>query len=162
MSAQLAVFGRLDELVERHATALQPDASCGDPPTPYPYASGRNRNGHLGSLRGAGGQVELTGQGGQARRGQPALQLDQEQVAASEEGMVGAPPGNRGASVAPASDCRSPGNSGAWVGFPRALSLPPHVSFGMAEGFSLSLAKQAVHGNIDDVIETVEENVRLL
>jgi hypothetical protein len=44
MSAQLAV-GRLDELVERHATALQPDASCGDPPTPYPYASGQNRNG---------------------------------------------------------------------------------------------------------------------
>jgi hypothetical protein len=32
----------------------------------------------------------------------------------------------------------------------------------MAEGFSLSLAKQAVHGTIDDVIETVEENVRLL
>jgi hypothetical protein len=45
MSAQLAVVGRLDELAERHATALQPDASCGDPPTPYPYASGQNRNG---------------------------------------------------------------------------------------------------------------------
>ena len=30
-----------------------------------------------------------------------------------------------------------------------------------AEGFSLSLAKQALHGNLDDVIETVNGNVRL-
>ena len=45
---------------------------------------------------------------------------------------------------------------------PRALSLPQHVTFGMAEGFSLSFAKQALHGNIDDVIETVKENVRLV
>ena len=44
---------------------------------------------------------------------------------------------------------------------PHALSLPPHTSFGMVEWFSLSLAKQAVHGNIDDVIQTVAERVRL-
>ena len=43
----------------------------------------------------------------------------------------------------------------------RSLSLPPHTTFGMVEGFSLSLAKQAVHGDIDDVIQTVEERIRL-
>jgi pyruvate dehydrogenase (quinone) len=45
---------------------------------------------------------------------------------------------------------------------PDALSLPSHVSFGEAEGFSLSLAKQAVGGNLDDVIETVGRNVHLI
>jgi hypothetical protein len=45
MSARLAVVGRLDGLVVRHLTALQPDASCGDPPATYPYASSQNRNG---------------------------------------------------------------------------------------------------------------------
>ena len=45
---------------------------------------------------------------------------------------------------------------------PHALSLSPHITFGMAEGFSLSLAKQALHGNLDDVIETVKGNVRIV
>jgi pyruvate dehydrogenase (quinone) len=45
---------------------------------------------------------------------------------------------------------------------PHALSLPPHVSVGMVEGFSLSLAKQAIHGNLDDVIDTAEGNVLLV
>ena len=45
---------------------------------------------------------------------------------------------------------------------PNALSLPPHISFGEAEGFSLRLAKQAVGGNLDDVIETVKANVHLV
>ena len=31
-----------------------------------------------------------------------------------------------------------------------------------AEGFTLSLAKQVLTGKMDDVIETVEHNVRLL
>jgi len=44
---------------------------------------------------------------------------------------------------------------------PHALSLPPHITFGMAEGFSLSLAKQAINGNLDEVIETVKRNVSL-
>ena len=44
---------------------------------------------------------------------------------------------------------------------PHALSLPPHVTLGMAEGFSLSLAKQAIHGSLDDVIDTATDNVRL-
>jgi len=45
---------------------------------------------------------------------------------------------------------------------PHALSLPPHITFGEAEGFSLSLAKQALHGNLDEVIETVKRNVRIV
>ena len=45
---------------------------------------------------------------------------------------------------------------------PFAVSLPPYATFGMAEGFSLSLAKQAAHGKVDDVIETLKENVRLV
>jgi pyruvate dehydrogenase (quinone) len=45
---------------------------------------------------------------------------------------------------------------------PYALSLPPHVSFGEAEGFSLSFAKQALNGNLDDVIETVKANVHMV
>jgi pyruvate dehydrogenase (quinone) len=42
---------------------------------------------------------------------------------------------------------------------PHALAMPPHVNAGMAKGFSLSLAKQAIHGNLDDVIDTVENNL---
>jgi pyruvate dehydrogenase (quinone) len=45
---------------------------------------------------------------------------------------------------------------------PNALSLPSHVSFGEAEGFSLSFAKQALNGNLDDVIHTVASNARLV
>ncbi len=45
---------------------------------------------------------------------------------------------------------------------PRALSFPPHATFGEAEGFTLSLAKQALHGNLDDVVETVKRNVRIV
>ena len=43
-----------------------------------------------------------------------------------------------------------------------ALSLPSHVPAKTAEGFTLSLAKQVLTGKMDDVIETVEHNVRLL
>ena len=45
---------------------------------------------------------------------------------------------------------------------PYAISLPPHVTFGMAEGFALSLAKQALHGKLDDVVRTAAHNVGLL
>ena len=45
---------------------------------------------------------------------------------------------------------------------PSTLSLPAHVSFGEAEGFSLSFAKQALNGNLDDVIQTVKRNVHLV
>jgi pyruvate dehydrogenase (quinone) len=43
-----------------------------------------------------------------------------------------------------------------------ALSLPSHVPAGTVKGFTLSLAKQALTGKMDDVIETIEHNVRLV
>jgi hypothetical protein len=43
-----------------------------------------------------------------------------------------------------------------------ALSLPSHVPAETLKGFTLSLAKQALHGKMDDIIETIEHNVRLL
>jgi pyruvate dehydrogenase (quinone) len=45
---------------------------------------------------------------------------------------------------------------------PFALSLPSHVPFHTAKGFTLSLAKQVWNGKMDDVIKTAERNVRLL
>ena len=43
-----------------------------------------------------------------------------------------------------------------------ALSRPAHVPVKTATGFTLSLAKQALSGHLDDVITTAEDNVRLL
>lgn len=43
-----------------------------------------------------------------------------------------------------------------------ALSLPSHVPFHTAKGFTLSLAKQVWSGKMDDVIKTAKRNVRLL
>ena len=43
-----------------------------------------------------------------------------------------------------------------------ALSLPSHVPAQTVKGFTLSLAKQALTGKMDDIIETVQHNVRLL
>ena len=43
-----------------------------------------------------------------------------------------------------------------------ALALPSHVPVKTAEGFTLSVAKQVLSGKLDDVIETVEHNVRLV
>jgi pyruvate dehydrogenase (quinone) len=43
-----------------------------------------------------------------------------------------------------------------------ALSLPSHVPLETVKGFTLSFAKQALSGKMDDIIETVERNVRLL
>jgi pyruvate dehydrogenase (quinone) len=45
---------------------------------------------------------------------------------------------------------------------PFALSLPSHVPFHTAKGFTLSLAKQVWSGKMDEVIKTAERNVRLL
>jgi pyruvate dehydrogenase (quinone) len=45
---------------------------------------------------------------------------------------------------------------------PYALSLPSHVPFRTAEGYTLSLAKQVLSSRFDDVIKTVERNVRLV
>jgi pyruvate dehydrogenase (quinone) len=45
---------------------------------------------------------------------------------------------------------------------PYALSLPAHVPWHVAEGFTLSLAKQVLSGKMDLVIKTIERNVRLI
>ena len=45
---------------------------------------------------------------------------------------------------------------------PFALSLPSHVPFHTATGFTLSLAKQVLSGKMDTVIKTIERNVRLI
>jgi pyruvate dehydrogenase (quinone) len=45
---------------------------------------------------------------------------------------------------------------------PLALSLPSHVPFHTAKGFTLSMAKQVLSGNMDAVIKTIERNVRLV
>jgi pyruvate dehydrogenase (quinone) len=45
---------------------------------------------------------------------------------------------------------------------PFALSLPSHVPFHTAKSFTLSLAKQVWNGKMDDVIKTIERNVRLV
>jgi pyruvate dehydrogenase (quinone) len=43
-----------------------------------------------------------------------------------------------------------------------ALSLPAHVPAATVKGFTLSLAKQVLTGKMDDVIESIEHNVRLV
>jgi pyruvate dehydrogenase (quinone) len=45
---------------------------------------------------------------------------------------------------------------------PIALSFPPHADLAEVEGFSLSLGKQMLHGNLDEVIETVRRNVDIV
>jgi pyruvate dehydrogenase (quinone) len=45
---------------------------------------------------------------------------------------------------------------------PYALSLPSHVPFHTAAGFTLSMAKQVWNGEMDAVIKTVAKNLRLV
>jgi pyruvate dehydrogenase (quinone) len=45
---------------------------------------------------------------------------------------------------------------------PYALSLPSHVPFHVAHGFTLSIAKQVLNGKMDSVIKTIKSNVRLV
>jgi pyruvate dehydrogenase (quinone) len=45
---------------------------------------------------------------------------------------------------------------------PFALSLPSHVPFHAAKGFTLSMAKQVLSGRMDSVIKTIEHNIRLV
>jgi pyruvate dehydrogenase (quinone) len=45
---------------------------------------------------------------------------------------------------------------------PFALSLPAHVPFHTAKGYTLSMAKQVLSGRLDTVIRTIERNVRLI
>jgi pyruvate dehydrogenase (quinone) len=43
-----------------------------------------------------------------------------------------------------------------------ALSLPSHVPFHTAKGYTLGMAKQVLSGHMDTVIKTIERNVRLV
>ena len=45
---------------------------------------------------------------------------------------------------------------------PLALSLPSHVPFHAAKGYTLSMAKQVLSGGMDSVIKTIERNIRLV
>jgi pyruvate dehydrogenase (quinone) len=45
---------------------------------------------------------------------------------------------------------------------PFALSLPSHVPFHTAKGFTLSMAKQVWSGKMNEVIKEIERNVRLV
>ena len=45
---------------------------------------------------------------------------------------------------------------------PYALSLPSHVPFHTVKGYTVSLAKQVLTGQMDAVIKTIERNVRLI
>ena len=45
---------------------------------------------------------------------------------------------------------------------PSRCLLPSHVPFHTAKGYTLSLAKQVLSGKMDDVIKTIERNVRLV
>ena len=45
---------------------------------------------------------------------------------------------------------------------PFALSMPSHVPFHAAKGYTLSLARQVLSGRMDSVIKTIERNVRLV
>jgi pyruvate dehydrogenase (quinone) len=45
---------------------------------------------------------------------------------------------------------------------PYALSLPSHIPFHAAKGFTLSLAKQVLSGKMDSAIKTLERNVGLV
>src|SRR5271154_6579199 len=45
---------------------------------------------------------------------------------------------------------------------PFALSMPSHVPFHTMKGYTLSVAKQVWSGKMDDVIKTIERNVRLI
>jgi pyruvate dehydrogenase (quinone) len=45
---------------------------------------------------------------------------------------------------------------------PFALSLPSHVPYHTAKGYTLSMAKQVLSGRMDSVIKTIERNVRLV
>ncbi len=45
---------------------------------------------------------------------------------------------------------------------PFALSLPSHIPFHAAKGFTLSLAKQVLSGRLDSVIKTIERNTGLI
>jgi pyruvate dehydrogenase (quinone) len=43
---------------------------------------------------------------------------------------------------------------------PNALSMPPHVTVEQAAGFALAMAKLTLSGHVDEVVDTIESNLR--
>jgi pyruvate dehydrogenase (quinone) len=43
---------------------------------------------------------------------------------------------------------------------PNAVSLPPHVTAEQVEGFGLTMGKLVLSGHIDEVVDTIEANLR--
>jgi len=43
---------------------------------------------------------------------------------------------------------------------PNALSLPPHIDPEMVVGFGLTMGKLVLSGRIDEVVDTIEANIR--
>jgi pyruvate dehydrogenase (quinone) len=41
-----------------------------------------------------------------------------------------------------------------------AVSLPPHITAEQAEGFALTMGKLVLSGHIDEVVDTIEANLR--
>ncbi|HEY3309759.1 MAG TPA: pyruvate dehydrogenase [Desulfuromonadaceae bacterium] len=45
---------------------------------------------------------------------------------------------------------------------PNALSLPSHITVGQVEGFAVTMGKLVLSGHIDEVVDTIEANIRHL
>jgi hypothetical protein len=45
---------------------------------------------------------------------------------------------------------------------PNVVSLPPHVSVDQLTGFGIAMGKLVLSGHIDEVVDTIEANVRNL
>jgi pyruvate dehydrogenase (quinone) len=43
---------------------------------------------------------------------------------------------------------------------PNAVSLPSHIEPGMVLGFGLTMGKLVLSGHIDEVVDTIEANIR--
>lgn len=43
---------------------------------------------------------------------------------------------------------------------PNAVSLPPHIAPEMLVGFGLTMGKLVVSGHMDEVVDTIETNIR--
>jgi pyruvate dehydrogenase (quinone) len=43
---------------------------------------------------------------------------------------------------------------------PNALSMPPHITAEQVKGFGVAMMKLALSGHIDEVVDTVEANIR--
>jgi pyruvate dehydrogenase (quinone) len=43
---------------------------------------------------------------------------------------------------------------------PNALSMPPHITADQVEGFGVAMMKLVLSGQIDEVVDTVDANIR--